>query len=120
MIKTISWFLYLTVLPLVGITQVVSKDSIEHTIVSKEGKLSDTLFAPLQSKKGPVVLIIAGSGPTDRNGNSTQLPGKNNSLLQLADSLVKNGIAVLRYDKRGIGKSQFPGDRKSTRLNSSH
>lgn len=112
MIKTISWFLYLTVLPLVGITQVVSKDSIEHTIVSKEGKLSGTLFAPLQSKKGPVVLIIAGSGPTDRNGNSTQLPGKNNSLLQLADSLVNKGIASVRYDKRGIGKSQFPGFRE--------
>ncbi len=51
----------------------------------------------------PVVLIIAGSGPTDRNGNS--MFTKNNCLQQLADSLAKYGIASLRYDKRFIGKS---------------
>jgi hypothetical protein len=35
--------------------------------------------------------------------------GKNNSLLQLADSLANHGIASLRYDKRGIAKSQVKG-----------
>ena len=35
------------------------------------------------------------------------MPGKNNSLLQLADSLARHGFAVLRYDKRGIGKSKL-------------
>lgn len=53
----------------------------------------------------PVVLIISGSGPTDRDGNSFLLPGKNNSLKYLGEALAKNGIASLRYDKRGIGKS---------------
>jgi hypothetical protein len=53
----------------------------------------------------PLVVIIAGSGPTDRDGNSRVLPGKNNSLKLLADGLASRGIASLRYDKRGIGAS---------------
>jgi pimeloyl-ACP methyl ester carboxylesterase len=64
------------------------------------------MFQPRASKEFPVVLIISGSGPTDRDGNSILLPGKNNSLLQLADSLAQHGIGTLRYDKRGIGKSR--------------
>ncbi len=69
--------------------------------------LSGSLFQPFSSNQNsPVVLIIAGSGPTDRDGNSILLPGKNNSLLQLADSLAEYGIASLRYDKRGVGKSK--------------
>lgn len=69
------------------------------------GRLYGTLFHPQNQNDAPVVLIIAGSGPTDRDGNSAQLPGKNNSLLQLADALGQQGIASLRYDKRGIGQS---------------
>lgn len=53
----------------------------------------------------PVVLIISGSGPTDRDGNSSLLSGKNNSLKYFGEELARNGIASLRYDKRGIGKS---------------
>lgn len=49
------------------------------------------------------VLIIAGSGPTDRNGNSSLLGGKNNSLKYLAETFDSLGIASLRYDKRGLG-----------------
>ena len=49
----------------------------------------------------PVVVIIAGSGPTDRNGNS--LMGiRPNSYAQLAWRLAERGIATLRYDKRGM------------------
>jgi pimeloyl-ACP methyl ester carboxylesterase len=53
-----------------------------------------------------VVLLIAGSGPTDRDGNTTGLPGQNNSLRLLAEALAARGIASLRYDKRGIGGSR--------------
>ena len=53
----------------------------------------------------PVVIIIAGSGPTDMNGNSIGLELTNNSLLYLAEELAANGIASMRYDKRGIGRS---------------
>jgi pimeloyl-ACP methyl ester carboxylesterase len=54
----------------------------------------------------PVVLLISGSGPTDRNGNSPLLPGENNSLRMLAEALATRGIASVRYDKRGIGASK--------------
>ena len=67
--------------------------------------LDGTLTMPANaSKKVPVVLLIAGSGPTDRNGNSSA-PGfqQMNMYHQLADSLAKRGVAVLRYDKRGSG-----------------
>lgn len=69
------------------------------------GRLYGTLFHPDAIENPPVVLIIAGSGPTDRDGNSPLLPGKNNSLLQLAESLAQHGIASLRYDKRGVAQS---------------
>jgi uncharacterized protein len=68
--------------------------------------LHSTLLLPKDTSKPiPVVLLLSGSGPTDRNGNSPILPGKNNSLLMLADGLASNGIASLRYDKRGVGES---------------
>jgi pimeloyl-ACP methyl ester carboxylesterase len=67
-------------------------------------QLFGTLTVPDLSKKYPVALIIAGSGPTDRNGNYPMM--KNNSIKMLAEALAKNGIASLRYDKRGIGESK--------------
>jgi uncharacterized protein len=71
-----------------------------------DNALHSTLLLPKEmGKPVPVVLILSGSGPTDRNGNSPMLPGKNNSLLMLAEGLASNGIASLRYDKRGVGES---------------
>ncbi|MTV39564.1 alpha/beta hydrolase [Duganella radicis] len=58
--------------------------------------------------KVPVVLLHAGSGPTDRDGNSKLLPGPNDSLKMVAEGLARNGIASIRYDKRGIGSSALP------------
>ena len=76
------------------------------TLTTNTGALNGTLLIPAGAKSPmPVALIIAGSGPTDRDGNSPLLPGKNNSLKMLADSLGQHGIATLRYDKRGIGAS---------------
>lgn len=79
----------------------------EITLEAKGVTLSGSLVTPVNDSKRVAILLIAGSGPTDRNGNSPLLPGANNSLLQLADSLAAHGIASLRYDKRGIGKSRF-------------
>jgi pimeloyl-ACP methyl ester carboxylesterase len=68
--------------------------------------LHSTLLLPKDtSRPMPIVLLISGSGPTDRNGNSPMLKGKNNALLILAEGLASNGIASLRYDKRGVGES---------------
>jgi hypothetical protein len=43
----------------------------------KGGTLYGTLFTPTGIKNPPVVLLIAGSGPTDRDGNTPLMPGKN-------------------------------------------
>jgi len=66
------------------------------------GNIEGTLLVP-SKENAPLVLIIAGSGPTDRDGNSGSL--KNNSLKMLAQGLYDNNIASLRFDKRGIVKS---------------
>jgi pimeloyl-ACP methyl ester carboxylesterase len=73
------------------------------------GTLHGTLLVPESTKPIPVVLLIAGSGPTDRNGNSVALPGSNNSLKMLAEGLAAKGIASLRFDKRGIAGSRDAG-----------
>jgi pimeloyl-ACP methyl ester carboxylesterase len=67
------------------------------------GELHGSLLLPAEGKSHTVALIIAGSGPTDRNGNSAMT--KNDSLRMLAEALANGGIASVRYDKRGIGES---------------
>ena len=73
------------------------------------GALKGKMVTPNQESGYPVVLIIPGSGPTDMDGNSAALPGKNNSLRYLAEGLAGKGIASLRYDKRGIASSASAG-----------
>jgi pimeloyl-ACP methyl ester carboxylesterase len=79
--------------------------STDITLDTGAGMLAGTLTVPAGERPVPVALIIAGSGPTDRNGNSAMFPGGNNSLRQLADALAAAGVASLRYDKRGVGAS---------------
>lgn len=69
------------------------------------GVLHGTLLVPDGAAKLPAVLIVPGSGPTDRDGNFPQMGGINNSLKLLAEGLAKQGIASLRFDKRGIAAS---------------
>ncbi|MDF2191792.1 alpha/beta hydrolase [Paraflavitalea sp. CAU 1676] len=97
-------------LPLKGICQAVAGvgQSVTETAVTLNtatGNIAGTLSVPAATRKTniPVALIIAGSGPTDRNGNNPVM--KNNSLRMLSDSLLQHGIATLRYDKRAIGES---------------
>ena len=75
------------------------------TLETPNGTLFGTLERPQSRSAVPVVLIIAGSGPTDRDGNSPILNGPNNSLKLLAAGLAAQGIASVRYDKRGIGET---------------
>jgi hypothetical protein len=83
----------------------VSKSSkTNFTLKTQTGNINGTLEIPDVTSKMPVVLIIAGSGPTDRDCNNA-LGAKTNAFLMLADSLKKAGIASLRYDKRGVGES---------------
>ena len=79
----------------------------EIILETKTGDIKGSLLIPSVLEKTAVVLIIAGSGPTDRNGNNPMMT--NNSLKMLAKELQKNGIASVRYDKRGIGESKNSG-----------
>lgn len=69
--------------------------------------LSGTLTLPTKEGNFPVVILITGSGPQTRD---EEIFG-HKAFLVLSDYLTKNGIAVLRYDDRGIGQST--GDFKS-------
>ncbi len=76
------------------------------TLQTPTGNIEGTLLLP-SVEKPTIALIIAGSGPTDRDGNSGGL--KMNYLKMLAEGLYENNIASIRYDKRGIGASVIPG-----------
>lgn len=66
--------------------------------ISVNKHIDGTLLSPNNVKKPNLAIIIAGSGPTDRDGNQNFL--KNNSLKKLAVNLTNNNIATYRYDKR--------------------
>jgi len=62
-----------------------------------------TLVRPFGPGPFPAVVMVAGSGPTDRDWNSSLLPGSNGSARLLAEAFARAGIASLRYDKRASG-----------------
>jgi pimeloyl-ACP methyl ester carboxylesterase len=63
--------------------------------------LSATLTLPKGKGPFPAVVLVAGSGPNDRDEKAFG----HRPFLVLADHLTRHGIAVLRYDKRGVGQS---------------
>lgn len=80
----------------ISIAQEVSFNTEEIAINSL---LNGTLYVPQKAaKETKLVILIAGSGPTDRNGNQKGV--ENNSLKFLSEALAKNNIAVFSYDKR--------------------
>jgi len=88
--------------PQTPLQKMESKSNI--VLKTDAGNIYGSLKVPEGNNKMPVLLIIAGSGPTDRNGN--QVSGlTTNTYKMIADSMLKRGIATLRYDKRGIGES---------------
>jgi len=91
---------------LVGCLQTLSAQIKEDTITLKttSGDLKGSLFIPDTKKKFPVVVILAGSGPTDRYGNS--IAGvKGDTYKMMAQALAENKIGTFTYDKRGVAKS---------------
>lgn len=75
-------------------------------VESEHGTLFGTLDLPEMEGKIPVILMVSGSGPTDRDGNSEKIPKPNDSLKMLGRWFAARGYAVLRYDKRGVGESK--------------
>jgi len=75
-----------------------AQDSIAQDLIISD-YVEGTLLTP-NSKTNTLVIIIPGSGPTDRDGNQNFM--KNNSLKFLAQDLSNNGVATFRYDKRAL------------------
>lgn len=67
-----------------------------------------TLLVPAGPGPRPAVLLLAGSGPTDRDWNSPGLPGRNGAGRELARRLADAGYVVLRFDKAGSGANPGP------------
>jgi pimeloyl-ACP methyl ester carboxylesterase len=72
--------------------------------------LAGTLTLPRGEGPFPAALLIAGSGPQDRDESLAN----HRPFLLIADALTRKGIAVLRYDKRGVGKSTGNPDTATT------
>jgi len=73
--------------------------------------LSGSLIVPSgvakERIKPPMVIMHAGLGAADRDGNNYNMPGRNDSLRLLAEALAGRGVASYRYDKRGAGASSW-------------
>lgn len=76
-------------------------ENISFPSLDKSITLSGTLTLPDDLKKHPAVVLIAGSGPANRD---EEIFG-HKPFAVIADYLTRQGLAVLRYDKRGIGES---------------
>lgn len=100
--KKLSLFLLLLLSLSISAQLIVSEEPI--VLKTKTGDIFGSLKAPISKTPVPIAIIIAGSGPTDRNGNS-QLT-QNDAYKMLSDELFYSGIATLCFDKRGIAASQ--------------
>ena len=86
----------------------VSAQQREVVVECEWGKISATIDMP-EVGSDTAVLIVAGSGPTDRNGNSAA--GLSTfSYKMLGEALAERGYAAMRYDKRAIGLSPIPAE----------
>ena len=83
-----------------GMTIISEAQDYSSTDISINRYVDGTLLIPESIDNPPLVIIIAGSGPTDRNGNQSFM--KNDMLKKLAERLSENGIATFRYDKRVV------------------
>ena len=79
------------------------REEVVFTNTKAGDQLAGTLTMPSSGKVSKIVVLITGSGPQNRDEEITQF--NHRSFLVWSDWLTRNGIAVLRYDDRGIGKS---------------
>ena len=84
----------------IGMTSFTKAQKFSSTEIAINRYIDGTLVVPESIENPPLVILIAGSGPTDRDGNQSFM--KNNMLKKLAEKLSENGIATFRYDKRVV------------------
>ena len=108
------YFLLFILLSFVGYSQT---KKIKTTEITVNSLIKGTLFSlDSTSKKPNLVILIAGSGPTDRNGNQ-ESSGNNNSLKFLAEGLTDKKTSVFSYDKRILQQMKDKNsDEKSLRF----
>lgn len=109
-----SW---LAALALIAAAQAAPLDSVQTVLQAPgpSGDLMGTMLAPTLPN-APVVLIVPGSGPVDRDGNSPGMPAATYRLL--AEGLADHGIATVRIDKRGMyGSSAAVPDADAVTIN---
>jgi uncharacterized protein len=87
-------------LAMIGLSGMTVNACAEESKI-RVGAIDAVLTIPPDVERPPVVLLIAGSGSTDRDGNGPQI--KPATLKKLSEQLVARKIATLRYDKRGAG-----------------
>jgi pimeloyl-ACP methyl ester carboxylesterase len=93
--------LYISLLFLLaGFTCFSQESKFTESEITINRHVDGTLLTPNEAKKPNLVIIIPGSGPTNRDGNQNFI--KNNSLKKLAEGLSDSGIATYRYDKRVV------------------
>ena len=78
-------------------------DEEEVTFTHDGVTLAGTFTKPAKGAKHPAVVLVTGSGPQDRNETIME----HKPFLLIADYLTRQGIAVLRYDDRGVGRSSI-------------
>ncbi len=88
----------------------------EVAISNEFDRAHGTLELPAGCGPFPSVLLIAGSGPTDRDGNSPKAGLFPANQKMLAEGLAGRGIASLRYDKAGVGASAGAKDESDYRI----
>ncbi|MCE5257288.1 MAG: hypothetical protein LLF89_10650, partial [Spirochaetaceae bacterium] len=85
--------------------------SLPGTLALPENALSAPANALSAGDAGfmqvPLVILLSGGGPTDRDGNNFNVPGRTNALKQLAQGLAVKGVACFRFDKRGSGEAYW-------------
>ena len=95
-------------LPLASATPASSDAGREVTAPGPRGPLSGTLLRS-GGPTPPVVLIVPGSGPTDRDGNGPN-GLKTDTYRMIAEGLQRHGISSVRIDKRGLFGSKSATD----------
>ncbi|REE82929.1 hypothetical protein BX611_0205 [Lutibacter oceani] len=93
--KICSFFIIL--ISTFAVSQEIKFSELELSIPTNSTTINGTLLSINSEVKAPLLILIPGSGPTDRNGNSTM--SKNNSIKFLAEDLAKENIATFRFDK---------------------
>ena len=84
----------------VGVTPYVTEAM--SFVAPDGGQLAGTIHLPVSPGPHPAVVLVHGSGPQDRRGYASIIG-------VLADAMAAKGVAVLAFDKRGVGASEGAG-----------